>query len=157
MLRQLLLVPVTSFLVGMLLLSAIGRRPDVIDRGHMVATGNMTALGFLDQWRKAANAEERARIVEAAREAGFNTEQLRAAGRRLGIDGEQAREAFEAWARGIPGYDPAANAAAAAGRKGRAIGVDALAVGAATLVGLPPVLAGLGLWRRFRPERRAAS
>jgi hypothetical protein len=154
-LRQILLVPVTSFLVGMLLLSAIGRRPELIERGSNVATDNATILGFLDQWRKAANADERDRIVEAARQAGFNTEKLRAAGRRLGIDGKEAREALDAWAEGMPGYDPAARAASAAGEEGRDIGVNALAVGATTLIGLPPVLVGLGLRRRLRPEVRA--
>jgi hypothetical protein len=155
-LRQFLFVPVMSFFVGILLLGAIDRRPEFIDRGQIATTEDATVTGVFGRWRRAARSEERARLADAARRVGFSTEQLRAAGRRFGFDGKQGPNGLTIWLKGVPGYNPASRATTAAGQRGRVMGLNALAVGATTLIGLPPVLAGLGLRRRLRPERRVA-
>jgi hypothetical protein len=159
-LRNLILFPVVSFLVGLLVLGAIGQRPELIGHGRTRTVLDSGSPGLLDRWREEIAAGDWDQLARKARDAGLSEEQLREAGRKLGINGEQAREALGAWAQSAPGYDAAANAASAIGdqaQEHRVARVRALDVLAVTLVGMPPVLIGFALQRRLRNRPVRAS
>jgi hypothetical protein len=150
-LRQCFLVLATSLLVGVLLLSLAGHRPTFLQRGSESLVLDAAVPGFLDRSREMMPTDQWNELLEQAGNHGLSKEQLREAGRNLGIDGGQAREAFAEWAHALPGYDPAAQVVSASRAEDHRVqGVDVIAIGATAFVGMLPVLTALAVGRRLR-------
>jgi hypothetical protein len=152
-LRNLILFPIASFLVGFLVLAAVGKQPELIEHGRAGTVLGDASPGLIDRWREQIRSGNWSKLAEQARAAGINTAKLREAGRRLGLSGVRAREALTTWAQAAPGHDAAATAAGAIGdqaKEHRVARLDALRVLAVTLVGMPPILIVFALQRRLR-------